>query len=86
MSEGIVTRPLPDVVAECRDKLVEVITEHRRTCPNPKCAEVGNVLAFLAHCLGATQYDLLAMQQLIVRYDLQCKCEFCEPTPPEPKP
>ena len=77
---------LTAVSTEARDRLVEALRQHKATCPNPNCAEVGNVLAFLAHCLGATRQDLIVMEQLLVRYDLNCQCEFCAPRNAPPKP
>ncbi len=57
-----------------RDLLVAYLREHERTCTKPpgQCQEVGGVLGWLAHCLGATREDLVRLQGELVHYDLTC--------------
>jgi len=59
------------------DLLREYVVEHRRKCRNPECAEVGNLLAWLAHCLGATERDVRKFPSYLVDYDVQCTAAPC---------
>ena len=60
----------PEVI---RDLAIAVIKSHEAVCDDPECTERGNMLAWLAHCIGATERDLRALPKLLVMYDTHCK-------------
>ena len=59
-------------VQQARDILIEHMDVHRAECPDDDCAEVGNILAFLAHSLGARRQDLQRFPGLLIHYDMGC--------------
>ena len=66
-------------IKQARNLLVDWVKQHRAHCDND-CGEVGNVLAFLAHSMGATEFDLRQFPKRLVAYDIDCqhKGEACE--------
>ena len=88
MSEMSEEQRLGIAMEAVRDQLNAVIIDHedREHGGEPCYDERFNAVAFLAHCLGATRQDLIVMEQLLVRYDLNCQCEFCAPRNAPPKP
>lgn len=72
---------------QARDLIVEAFREHEAACQSPRCPEKANVLAWLAHALGATRDDLRQMEPLVVWNDFNCSCRRClradQPLAPE---
>lgn len=55
-----------------RSALIAHIELHERTCPQTNCTEKGNMLAWLAHSIGAGPEDLRVLPRLLLQYDIQC--------------
>ena len=58
-----------------RNLLVDCAELHRMHCDHPpqECGEVGNMLAWLAHCMGATAKDTAVFPTRLFWYDSECK-------------
>jgi hypothetical protein len=60
-------------VMQARDLLLQHMAAHRATCSEESdCGEVANILAFMAHSLGASRRDLMKFPTLLVDYDMRC--------------
>jgi hypothetical protein len=60
-------------VHRARDLLIEEVAEHAKHCTAQQCEHLANLLAFLAHSIGATRRDMLALPRLLAQYDLECQ-------------
>jgi hypothetical protein len=60
------------MVHAARNLLITALEIHEKICPEPHCQERANILAFLAHCLGATPADMRSMRKLLFEYEVRC--------------
>lgn len=65
--------PIDVLVEGARQLLVQAIATHRQDCREPTCLEAANILAFLAHSIGAREADVKALPRLLLDYDVRCQ-------------
>ena len=70
--------PEEQVVCRIRDELIDLHAKHAETCTDPACRWVGNLLAFLAHSLGAVEGDIRDFHTLFVMYEMNCQANSCD--------
>jgi hypothetical protein len=67
-----------------RQALFDALDEHDARCPiGDGCLVRANMLAFLAHCIGASREDVTAFPAMLADYDMKCVqaggCEIDKP-------
>lgn len=73
-------------IEHARDLVIEHLVAHEGQCSDPNCLERANILAFMAHSIGATDRDLHALPRLLLTYDGNCSgCGSARDSPP-PEP
>lgn len=65
--------PEHSMIERIRTELIGHVERHKAVCKDPNCADVGNLLAYLAHCLGASDRDMREMQRIFLMYETECK-------------
>lgn len=65
----------PELVTQARDLLVKYITDHEESCSAERgeCTELANMIAYIAHSLGATKEDMMRVPGLLFKFDVTCK-------------
>lgn len=60
------------LVYSARTLLIEAVELHESQCRSPTCREKANVLAFLAHSIGANADDVKSFPAMLFDYDMKC--------------
>lgn len=61
-----------ELIYTARTLLIEAIEAHEALCQSEQCREKANVLAFLAHSIGAHADDVKAFPAMLFDYDMKC--------------